>query len=125
MLKEAQTGHVLQLLKREYKAFDAPTGDKQDGFVIQTRNYGGIMPSYGVFFQANFDDDGANMVLLFAHQLVKLRGRMLHELVEPLRLKTLQVLREFDGRKHLPADPGACVITGIEVFSKTDAQKAE
>jgi hypothetical protein len=120
----AGVSNVLPLL-RDYKAFDAPTGDKQEGFVIQTCRYGKLMTSYGVFFQAHWDDAGENMVLLFAHQHIRLRGEMLDELTEPLRLKTLQVLREFDGRKFLASDPGACVITGIEVFSKPDAPEAQ
>jgi hypothetical protein len=125
MLKEAEVSNVLPLSKRDYKAFDAPTGDKQEGFYIRTRNYGTILATYGVFFQAHFDDECANMVLLFAHQQIRLRGHGLDELAESLRLKTLQEMREFDGRKHLAADIGVCVIQSVEVFSKTDESEAE
>jgi hypothetical protein len=76
-------------------------------------------PSYSYLFNVSWDDEiFETVVLFFTFMQVNIRGRNLASVVDALRLRKCEYVREFHPREHqLPAE-GEAMIDSIELVVK-------
>jgi hypothetical protein len=101
--------------KEEYRAFSAPVPDPQIRLIIYRKKNACLMPRYDVLYDVFFNECGTELGLVFAHQLLMLRGQKLTEIVGALRTNGVEWIREYDSRIHQPVVGDACIVTAIEV----------
>ena len=102
------------IAKEEYKAFSAPTEDRQTRLIIYAKKGGYMMPKYDVSYDVFMNPDGTQLVLVFPHHAVIMEGRHLLEVAGKLRNDAVEWVRDFDHRIHLPVTDDRCLITKIE-----------
>ncbi|MBV9467761.1 MAG: hypothetical protein JOZ57_00785 [Abitibacteriaceae bacterium] len=119
----SQSATVLQgptpkrILKDPYAAWGAPTSDPQVRLVIYARKFY-MMPRYDVLYDVFFDGSYKFVGLIFPHHRVSIYGQNLQELVNALRINSVEWIREFIFSLHeLPPDEDGTlpIISSIEV----------
>jgi hypothetical protein len=105
----------IPLPKEAYRAFSAPVPDPQVRLIIYRKKNACMMPRYDVLYDVFFNECGTELGLVFAHQLVMIRGQKLTEIVGALRTNGAEWIREYDSRIHQPMVEDACIVTSIEV----------
>ena len=102
-----------EIVKEEYRAFSAPTTDRQTRLIIYAKKGGYLMPKYDVMYDVFFNSDGSGLSLVFPHHIVIMYGRGLIELAAGLRTDSVEWIRDFDPRIHLPVADDRCFISDI------------
>jgi hypothetical protein len=106
--------------KEEYRAFSAPTPDRQTRLIIYASKDGYMMPKYDVLYDVFMNPDGSQLALIFAHQVVMIEGRKLLELAGALRTDSVEWIRQFNSNLHAPVLDDRCIITDI----RTDVKRS-
>jgi hypothetical protein len=76
-------------------------------------------PTYSYLFNVSWDDEiFETIVLFFTFMQVNIRGRALAPVVDALRLRKCEFIREFHPKAHVPPAEGEPVITAIEFVVK-------
>lgn len=102
-----------EIIKEEYRAFAAPTQDRQSRLIIYAQKGGYMMPKYDVMYDVFFSSDGSGLSLVFPHHIVIMYGQGLIELAAALRNDTVEWIRDFDPRIHFPVTDNRCFISEI------------
>lgn len=80
------------------------------------------MPRWSTLNDVVWNSDGSEIGLLFSHRVIHIIGRNLMPLVDALQLETLEWVRAFDARYHLPVeDDGLPFVIAIDVSKPLQA----
>jgi hypothetical protein len=98
-----------------YVAFE--TKDHVASLQILRAKYPGHMPPYNLLINVIFSgEDITQIVLVFSFMMIFIKGKNLKSLLTAFKLRTVDVIREFDPSKwRKPTDPKETIIESIEV----------
>ncbi len=87
----------------------------KDSFEILQAQKTSTAPEYAYYVQAVYNEFGKNAVLVFRHQIIRIHGENLQDLVLSIRRKTCAYIQVFNERKHLPPKENEAIVTKVEI----------
>ncbi len=106
--------------REPYVAFQ--TKDRPRALDIFCKDGSGHSATYNYLLYASWDRQAhASFFLVYGALMVKVTGRNLKEVVQALRLRKCELLREFSPAEHDPPPADAPVIDSIEVVKSPAA----
>jgi hypothetical protein len=120
-------GYILNIPKGgyPYEAFRAPAEHQPHFLVILRRKDGHICPGYHRLDDIDFDPGGTWILLDFGSEVINLKGRNLHPVVEKLLDKRVEMIVEFDSATYGMLQEDKPIITEIETHDTRPASRNE